>query len=828
MTKKRIDDTKDEINQAREWVKEKSASLKPGQLGFESRKAEDKLNSLKTLLKEAENKVALRENISKMVGNMVNELEPSEQSNLESSLGKLGSEQEALIEKIKSESDRVTAAVNTRKNLEDSLEKAKRWLKAKNADIHKLSGYLPLKAVIVENEISQHKAYDEEIKQFSEGDLNDLLKLGNSLLKECDDEDKDRLRILLKEVEDEYDTLKQDSNQKIAALCDLLQGRKQFETDVDKCVSWLKEAEVATSDNVRISSIEILEEQLEKYNKINFEAQQMNININKIAEQAKAILPTISESDKILLNDLMKNIKDRYSQLVDVIQDRLNTLKYNLQQQREAAEKIAESVQFLHEIQNEIKELNKPIGSKVEDVRNVLQNYERILSNLKANRAKLSEVPSSNKDLQSVLSQQDDLIKSIEDQIARLRQLLLLREQFIALITDIMTFITKYTEVIRDIEKSGKTVEEKIENYANVINKIQECEALLATAYDKGQQIAADGTAQDRNNITEQLQTLKQSLQNLRREVENQKEKHEHTALEHKKIAAELEEILDWLHTNEATVHSRPLLNRDIKSVENELQNHAELAKNVNHYLDRVRQVQERTAHDDGLPGSLVEKLSEATSLLQSLPRELEEREKYLQNNKSLRESYDELKEKLYAWVREAEIRLQSNKDGVDFSNILSDLEEHKIFFSTEASMKELVSISIQQAADKIWSSLTPNEQEELSREQQQHTQLLKNTLNSAKSERAQLEQDAEVWKDYCQMLDKVKAVIARTKFVDEPVCTLAGLHFNTQKISHALNDIQVSCIQFFFCLVVFVIFRKVYIISNTITPEKFTRGHYL
>jgi len=116
-----------------------------------------------------------------------------------------------------------------------------------------------------------------------------------------------------------------------------------------------------------------------------------------------------------------------------------------------------------------------------------------------------------------------------------------------------------------------------------------------------------------------------------------------------------------------------------------------------------------------------------------------------------------------------------------------------QIFFSSEASIRELVSQQIQQAADRIWPSLTGSEQEELSREQQQHTQLLKNTLNSARSRRAQLEQDAEIWRDYCQTVDKVKSVLARTQFSDEPVTSLAGLHFNIQKITHALNDIHVS-----------------------------------
>lgn len=78
-------------------------------------------------------------------------------------------------------------------------------------------------------------------------------------------------------------------------------------------------------------------------------------------------------------------------------------------------------------------------------------------------------------ELQGLNQQQDDLIQAIESQIAKLRQLLLLREQFIALITEIMTFITKYTEVVRDIEKGGHTIQEKIKKYDDV--------CMLAYAY---------------------------------------------------------------------------------------------------------------------------------------------------------------------------------------------------------------------------------------------------------------------------------------------------------------------------------------------------------
>jgi len=88
---------------------------------------------------------------------------------------------------------------------------------------------------------------------------------------------------------------------------------------------------------------------------------------------------------------------------------------------------------------------------------------------LKAHRASVGGLAASNVgELQAIVREQDDLIAAIEAQIDRLRKLLLLREQFIALITEISTFILTYTGVVRDIETSGQDNEEKIKRYRDV------------------------------------------------------------------------------------------------------------------------------------------------------------------------------------------------------------------------------------------------------------------------------------------------------------------------------------------------------------------------
>lgn len=398
-------------------------------------------------------------------------------------------------------------------------------------------------------------------------------------------------------------------------------------------------------------------------------------------QQGKSILPTISDADKLELSELLKNIKDAHGRVAGVIDERSLVLQNNIDEAEKVAARVAEAVQFMTNVREQLQELNKPIGSRVEDVEGILTTYEVILDDLKANKAKLSDLQDiiNVGDLHGVLTQQDDLISALETQIAKLRQLLLLRQQFIALVTEIMTFITKYTEIVRDIEQSGQTIEEKIKKYDDVILKIQECEALLASANDKGQQIANDGSASDKNNVTEQLQSLKQQLQGLRRAVENQREQHELAAAEHKRLANVLTEILDYLESKEKDVKSRPLLNRNADCVYDELEKHKTLCDSVNDYLDKIRAVKESVKYEEGMPGSLKEMYSEAMSLLSSLPQEMEERENYLVDNLQYRTDYAALAEKLHDWIQEAEIRLQSDKSGLDFENILSDLEEHKV-----------------------------------------------------------------------------------------------------------------------------------------------------
>lgn len=112
-----------------------------------------------------------------------------------------------------------------------------------------------------------------------------------------------------------------------------------------------------------------------QYDKLNCDADKIGDEIEKIIQQGKAVLPTVSEADKLTLSEQLNGMKDKHSRISGIIRDRSDALKDQIRNCKEAAAKVEECVNFMSEIQKELKELNRPVGSKVEDVQGMLVSY---------------------------------------------------------------------------------------------------------------------------------------------------------------------------------------------------------------------------------------------------------------------------------------------------------------------------------------------------------------------------------------------------------------------------------------------------------------------
>ena len=518
LTNKNLGKIQEEIDQTRMYFEDNVEKLhKPFLLGYAPKPIEGHLQFLKNLTKDVENKQLFVESLNKRISNMQSELDNSEQNKLRNSLGDLNNKEKQLVGLVKSEVARTAQGLNIAKNLENNLEKIRSWIADQKANNESKALIISFSPAAIDYEIQEYKNSLKNIKEFSEGILSETIDQINGIKDQCDDSGKNDLQNVLDSFLDDIQMLTSSYNTQLETIQKILKMKKEFEQDSDTLLNWIKECEAILSSNVKTSSIQILEEQKRKYENYLNEATNKEKLLKKIQEKGEILMENLSEVDCLNLTCQIKNTTDKYNLLCLKLKEKLNGIVDNINQLKSAQQQIAEYSAFILMIQKSIKDLNKPIGSKSEDVQNLLRDYEGILNQLKDKKAemslqKISQLPQ----LKELLSQHDDIIEGIENQLRRLKQLLMLREQFIALINEIVNFNVKYTEVVAGIEQSDDKIENKIKKYDQVILKIQECEGLLASANDKGMQIASEGTVEDRNIIMEQLQTLKHQLQNLR------------------------------------------------------------------------------------------------------------------------------------------------------------------------------------------------------------------------------------------------------------------------------------------------------------------------
>jgi nesprin-1 len=320
---------------------------------------------------------------------------------------------------------------------------------------------------------------------------------------------------------------------------------------------------------------------------------------------------------------------------------------------------------------------------------------------------------------------------------------------------------------VKETERSTSiTALEKVSKYEESIQRLKECETQLALASDKGQQIANEGSTADRNQITSQLQSLKTQIVTLKKAIEKKRDEHIQSVAEQNRTFKELEECIEWLTTKEADVKSRPVLSTTVQDVEAHLTAHQTLASEIMEYIDKVKVIQNTAKMEmesSATSGRLCDLLSTASAFIQTMPREMEARQMYLETNRNLRLQYDSLVERLNTWIEEAQIKLRPLETGVDFVHLTEDLQDHITYFSEETKLRELLH-SIHDIANKIWASLGSNNQDKINHEQEFLTQLVKNTLNSAHVKQRDFEQSLKTWISFQETLERTKSTIIASK----------------------------------------------------------------
>lgn len=789
-TNKGIQCVQNEIEQLANWLQQQIAHMQqPQSHSADVNLLNVHLQKLKAMLKDADVKKVLADTLERRVANMQNDLEPLEKTQLEGDLREIDHKQKELIALITAEIEAANAALDRQKSFENDVDKFKSWLRTKSTEIRKQSPTIPLHSKTVESEIQVAKNNENEIMKYGTESLNELQKQAQNILKNSADQS---LETAMSALANEFDELKNEAAAITKHLNEACDERRTFESDVTKLENWLSEVEISTQTDIQIKSLPILEEQLLEFEKLRKQKDEMRPVLNALNDRSKTILPTLNNADKLKLNEQLKTLKDRFNK--PTLNDRIKTIEEHIKRYKSSKDRLAQCLEVLQKLRQEITDLNKPIGIDADEVKSSIGTYERIIRDLNENKSKVNAIQLGDlPELSSTLQQHDEAIAAAEKQVANLRQAQLLREQYHGLIDQIENLVDQYGIQIIDIEKSSKPIEDKLNQYDEMTAKIQECEGMLASASDKGHKIAAEGTVADSNAITDINQRVKQKLQNLHQQVKAQRQKHETTMAEQNKVSSELAELLAWLHENETACKSRPLLERDPDSVERQKVKHDAFAKGVHERLAEIQKIDEQIGADSSAVPAVADLLSEGRLLMTSLPKELDERRQYLIDSEQHRIDYIKFVNEFKDWINQAESHLESCNHGIDFANIVSDMNKFNSFFENDRPVKELISQKIQTVVDQIWPTLQTIEQNELSEEVRHHKKQLEKVLSSAKQHRAQFEKYNNNWESYRDQFNIIRNIVDNVQLDNNAAENLSNIQANLRSASNKLLEFKVS-----------------------------------
>lgn len=84
----------------------------------------------------------------------------------------------------------------------------------------------------------------------------------------------------------------------------------------------------------------------------------------------------LCESDTLKNSDQILSLENRQKRTKAMIKDRIEMLGQYLEKMKHISKTIEESKKMISNVQSNLQELNRPVGSTVDDVKNMITSYE--------------------------------------------------------------------------------------------------------------------------------------------------------------------------------------------------------------------------------------------------------------------------------------------------------------------------------------------------------------------------------------------------------------------------------------------------------------------
>jgi hypothetical protein len=165
-----------------------------------------------------------------------------------------------------------------------------------------------------------------------------------------------------------YETLKSTGQENINKLQESLMAQKQIESAIIKVELWVKDAAGACSKDLVLDvSMEILNEKLKKYQNLIKSGQVQEESLQQISTDIDLLKPSLSNSDLLSIKEDFSNVKEQFERLFAEVQTRCERITEAYDNRSKFDAESRELARLVQQSQDELKQLNRGVGPKVED-----------------------------------------------------------------------------------------------------------------------------------------------------------------------------------------------------------------------------------------------------------------------------------------------------------------------------------------------------------------------------------------------------------------------------------------------------------------------------
>lgn len=84
----------------------------------------------------------------------------------------------------------------------------------------------------------------------------------------------------------------------------------------------------------------------------------------------------LCEPDTLKMSDQILSLENSQKRTKSMIKDRIEMIGKYLEKMKNISKIVEESKKMIHKVQSNLQELNRPVGSTVDDVKDMIKSYE--------------------------------------------------------------------------------------------------------------------------------------------------------------------------------------------------------------------------------------------------------------------------------------------------------------------------------------------------------------------------------------------------------------------------------------------------------------------